>query len=278
MKNHRIRYVFLLGEIGKEVKRGTRVASLIIPLDFKLIITLPFATMAQDSQEAAVVRPVADILEQRNAGNSSGYILPKLHSMKEQNPNLALLDIGCGPGTISSTLAKIIPDGHVTGIDKSPDIIPRARDLAEESGVKNIEFQQGDAYKLPFADGAFDITICHQMLTYLKAPWDALSEMIRVTKVGGIIAAREGDLTSECVWPELPGLVKFHKLAGDLIKGGGGTDKGGRQLLSWALKAGVKREMITVSHSTWSYSTPKEKQIWCMFFYIEFIPRIRVYH
>ncbi|TVY50829.1 putative methyltransferase C1B3.06c [Lachnellula cervina] len=218
--------------------------------------------MAQDSQEAAVVRPVADILEQRNAGNSSGYILPKLHSMKEQNPNLALLDIGCGPGTISSTLAKIIPDGHVTGIDKSPDIIPRARDLAEESGVKNIEFQQGDAYKLPFADGAFDITICHQMLTYLKAPWDALSEMIRVTKVGGIIAAREGDLTSECVWPELPGLVKFHKLAGDLIKGGGGTDKGGRQLLSWALKAGVKREMITVSHSTWSYSTPKEKQIW----------------
>ncbi|TVY41476.1 hypothetical protein LSUB1_G002604 [Lachnellula subtilissima] len=77
-----------------------------------------------------------------------------------------------------------------------------------------------------------------------------------------MVAAREGHLASQCVWPELRGLVKFHRLAGDLIKTGGGTDRGGRQLLSWALKAGVKREMTTVSYGTWSYNTPNEKQIW----------------
>jgi ubiquinone/menaquinone biosynthesis C-methylase UbiE len=74
--------------------------------------------------------------------------------------------------------------------------------IAEMAGIKNIEFQQGDAYKLPFADETFDITFCHQMLTHLKAPWDELREMLRVTKPGGIVAAREGDLETECIWRE----------------------------------------------------------------------------
>ncbi|MCJ1389517.1 hypothetical protein MMC18_002374 [Xylographa bjoerkii] len=108
-------------------------------------------------------------------------------------------------------LRLAIPDGHVTAVDLNPDILPRARAVAEMAGVKNIEFQQGDAYKLPFADATFDIAYCHQMLTHLKAPWDALREMLRVTKPAGIVAAREGDLETECVWPDLSGLIKFHK-------------------------------------------------------------------
>ena len=77
-----------------------------------------------------------------------------------------------------------------------------------------------------------------------KNPWDALREMLRVTKVGGIVAAREGDLETECVWPELPGLLKFRKFAGDMMTAAGGSSTAGRQLLSWALRAGVRREQI----------------------------------
>jgi hypothetical protein len=78
-----------------------------------------------------------------------------------------------------------------------------------------------------------------------------------VTKPGGIVAAREGDLETECIWPESSGLLKFHKFAAGMMNA-----TGGRQLLSWALKAGVERGQITVSYSTWSYSTLSEKKVW----------------
>jgi ubiquinone/menaquinone biosynthesis C-methylase UbiE len=200
--------------------------------------------------------------EVRNAENSAAHVLPKLESMKVQNPHLTLLDVGAGSGTISAAFAKAIPDGHVTGIDVNPDILPRARAVAETAGLTNIEFRQGDAHKLPFADATFDVVFCHQMLTHIAAPWDALREMLRVAKPGGIVAAREGDFETESVWPQMPALDKFHKLAADLMSSAGGTPTAGRQLLSWALRAGAERSQITVSFSTWSYHTPSEKETW----------------
>lgn len=120
--------------------------------------------------------------ELRTAENSAAHLLPKLQSMKASNPHLTLLDVGAGSGTISVCFAKLIPDGHVTGVDLNPNILPRARAVAEMAGVKNIEFQQGNVYKLPFADETFDVTFCHQVLIHIGTPWDALREMLRVTK------------------------------------------------------------------------------------------------
>jgi len=199
--------------------------------------------------------------EVRTADNSAAYLLPKLQSIKETNPHLTLLDVGAGSGTISTSFAKLIPDGHVTGVDLNPNILPRARAVAEMAGVKNIEFQQGSVYKLPFPDETFDITFCHQVLIHIGTPWDALREMLRVTKRGGIVAAREGDYESESIWPELPGLGKFHNLMAGLMSAGGGNPNTGRQLLSWALKVGVERSQITLSYSTSSYNTPSERKI-----------------
>ncbi|CZR56785.1 related to delta-24-sterol methyltransferase [Phialocephala subalpina] len=199
--------------------------------------------------------------ELRTAENSAAHLLPKLQSMKESNPHLTLLDVGAGSGTISVSFAKLIPDGHVTGVDLNPNILPRARAVAEMAGVKNIEFQQGNVYKLPFADETFDVTFCHQVLIHIGTPWDALREMLRVTKRGGIVAAREGDYETECVWPELPELCKFHKLMAGVMSAGGGTPTAGRQLLSWALKAGVERSQITLSYCTSSYHTPGDRKI-----------------
>ncbi|KAF2112714.1 methylase [Lophiotrema nucula] len=203
----------------------------------------------------------ATLHEVRTAENSAAHLLPTLQTMKESNPHLTLLDVGAGSGTISVSFAKLIPDGHVTGVDLNPNILPRARAVAERDGVKNIEFQQGSVYKLPFADETFDVTFCHQVLIHIGTPWDALREMLRVTKRGGIVAAREGDYETECVWPELPELRKFHKLMAGLMSAGGGTPTAGRQLLSWALKAGVERSQITLSYSTSSYSTPSDRNI-----------------
>ncbi len=103
------------------------------------------------------------------------------------------------------------------------------------------------------------------MLIHIGNPWDALREMLRVTKRGGIVAGREGDYESECVWPELPELQKFHKLMVGRMSSGGGTPTAGRQLVSWALKAGVERSQITLSFSTSSYHTPSERASLCKF-------------
>ena len=207
----------------------------------------------------------ASLHEIRTAENSAAYLLPKLQSMKESNPHLKLLDVGSGSGTISLSFAKLIPSGHVTGIDLNANVLPRARANAEQAGVKNIEFQQGSIYKLPFPDETFDIVCCHQVLIHIGTPWDALAEMLRVTKRGGIVAAREGDYESECVWPDLPALGKFHTLMAGAMSAGGGTPTTGRQLLSWALKLGVEQSRVSLSFSTSSYQTPSERKVLCKF-------------
>ncbi|KAK3679600.1 hypothetical protein LTR37_021371 [Vermiconidia calcicola] len=200
--------------------------------------------------------------ELRTAQNSAAFVLPTLQCMEEVNPCLTLLDVGAGSGTISVTLAKAIPGGKVTAMDLNAEILPRAAVIADLAGVQNIEFQQGDVYHLPYPDGSFDITFCHQVLTHLKAPWNAIAEMMRVTKSGGIVAAREGDLETECVWPELPGLLKFHQFVAGMMNAAGGSSTGGRQLLSWALKADAERGRVTVSYGTWSYNSPGDKRVW----------------
>lgn len=217
------------------------------------------------SEKAGHPAAQAIIHEIRTAQNSAAHLLPKLQSLKDSNPQLKLLDVGAGSGTISLSFAKLIPDGHVTGIDVNASILPRAQANAETAGVKNIEFQEASVYKLPFADGSFDVVFCHQVLIHIGKPWDTLREMLRVTKPGGVVAAREGDYESECVWPEAPALVKFHKLMVGHMSTGGGTPTAGRQLLSWAVKAGAERSQITLSFGTSSYSSPSERKFCCKF-------------
>lgn len=202
--------------------------------------------------------------ELRTAENSAAYLLPALAELHKSNPSLKLLDVGAGSGTISATLARAIqPGGHVTATDIKADILPRAKAVADAAGVTNIEHQQADVLAgLPFADATFDVTHCHQVLAHLPRPADAIREMVRVTKPGGIIAAREGDFQTECVWPELPGLAKFHTLATEFITMPGGSPRAGRQLLSWALQAGVSREQVTPGLGSWCYSEPEERKVW----------------
>ena len=202
--------------------------------------------------------------EWRTASNSAQYLLPSLHHLCDVNPRLKLLDIGCGSGSITATLALEIPMGHVTGVDSNPSILERAHLVATSWKASNVTFQEGDvAVGLPFEDASFDVVHCHQVLAWLKEPWATLREMLRVCKPGGLVSAREGDLQTEAVWPEMENLRKFHNMTEALMRLAGGSPDAGRQLLGWALKAGIKRDHVTVSWGSWGYSNVEEKKVWC---------------
>lgn len=200
--------------------------------------------------------------EWRTAENSAGHLLLRLQSIAKETPQLKLLDVGAGSGTISASLAKYMPEGQVTATDISDEILGRAKLHADSVGVKNIQFQRANVYELPFSDSTFDITHAHQVLCHLDAPSDAIREMVRVTKPGGVVALRESEMKMWCIFPELPPLLRFHEIAAKTLVANGGQDKGGRQLVSWTMKAGVAREDITASFGTWCYSAPEDRLPW----------------
>ncbi|RHZ62442.1 class I SAM-dependent methyltransferase [Aspergillus thermomutatus] len=136
----------------------------------------------------------------RTAANSAAYLLPHLR------PDMRILDVGCGPGTITVDLARLVPNGHITGLERAPEVLPQARALAASHSLTNIDFVAGDANALPFADGTFDLVLCHQVLQHVRDPVHILREMRRVAKVGGLVAARESDYAGFVWYPETAGM------------------------------------------------------------------------
>src|SRR6476620_12645323 len=78
----------------------------------------------------------------RTAENSAAFVIPHL------KPGATVLDVGCGPGSITCDFAELVAPGEVTGLDRSPDIIAQAAALAAERGVTNAEFVAGNIYDL----------------------------------------------------------------------------------------------------------------------------------
>ena len=192
----------------------------------------------------------------RTIENSAAYLL----NSGAIKPDSRILDIGCGPGSITADFAASAPQGHITGIDSEPFVLDTARGIASQRGLTNIEFKVGDIRALDFPNASFDIVHVHQVLGHVGDPVGALREMRRVTRPGGIVAAREGDLGTWVHYPDPEGLIEkwidlYIRLAG--LKGG--EPFSGRHLLSWCLKAGFKRDQIISTASVWCYNTPEER-------------------
>jgi SAM-dependent methyltransferase len=188
----------------------------------------------------------------RTAENSAAYLLPHL------KPHMRILDVGCGPGTITAGLADRVPNGHVTGIDTAQEVLDQAR---EEAGDRtNVDFTTGDVYSLDYPDDTFCVVHAHQVLQHLGDPVRALREMRRVTKPGGLVAARDGDYGAFVWYPDNPVLDDWLALYHKVARGNGGEPDAGRRLHVWAKEAGFTD--VTSSSSTWTYATPQERDWW----------------
>jgi arsenite methyltransferase len=109
-------------------------------------------------------------------------------SLGRLEPGERVLDLGSGAGTDSLVAAQMVgPDGHVTGIDMTPEMLAKARAAAEEMGARNVEFLEAEAEKLPFPDGSFDVVISNGVIDLIPDKDAVFAELFRVLRPGGRI-------------------------------------------------------------------------------------------
>lgn len=191
----------------------------------------------------------------RTAADSAAYLLPSLR------PGQAVLDVGCGPGTITADLAELVgPGGRVVAVDSSAEVLEQAAATASARGLDNVVFEVADVHRLRFEDGEFDVVHAHQVLQHVADPVAALREMRRVTVPGGTVAARDADYAAMTWYPRPAGMDDWAALYQRVSRANGGEPDAGRRLLSWARAAGFTG--IEAGSSTWTYATPEQRAWW----------------
>ncbi len=192
--------------------------------------------------------------QRRTAQDSAAYLLAHL------KPGLAVLDIGCGPGTITADLAERVAPGTVLAVEQFTDVLDVARAEIERRNLPNVSFATADVHRLEFPDDTFDVVHAHQVLQHVADPVRALREMRRVCRPGGIVAARDADYAGFIWFPLIPGLDLWLDLYGKAHRANGGEPDAGRRLLSWALAVGF--DDVTPTGSAWCYATPETRDWW----------------
>jgi arsenite methyltransferase len=107
-------------------------------------------------------------------------------SLGRLEPGERVLDLGCGAGTDTLVAAQMVgPDGWVTGIDMTPEMLEKAGRAADELGVSNTSFVEGEAERLPFDEVSFDVVISNGVIDLIPDKDAVFAELYRVLAPGG---------------------------------------------------------------------------------------------
>jgi ubiquinone/menaquinone biosynthesis C-methylase UbiE len=188
----------------------------------------------------------------RTVDNSAAYLAPRLTA------GTSVLDLGCGPGTITADIGRRVAPGRVLGIDVSAEVIEQAR--RDAGAGPNVEFSTGDLYALDIDEGAFDIVHTHQVLQHLADPVGALRRMKRACKPGGLVAARDSDYGAFRWYPDEPAIDRWLALYRTIACHNAGEPDAGRFLLAWAHAAGFAD--VRPGASVWCFATAEDRAWW----------------
>ncbi len=190
----------------------------------------------------------------RTARNSAAYLLPSLGAGQR------LLDVGSGPGTITADLADLIAPGRLVALETSEEILALTRAEVEARGCTNVDYLVGDIHALDLPDDSFDVVHAHQVLQHVADPVQALREMVRVCRPGGVVAARDSDYGAFTWFPASAGLDRWRELYAAAAHANSGEPDAGRHLLAWAHAAGCSD--VVATSSTWCYADPATREAW----------------
>lgn len=173
-------------------------------------------------------------MARRRAATHAAFFLAELR------PGMRVLDVGCGPGTMTLDLARAVaPGGSVVGVDRTGEQSQEAAATAQRDGVP-ARFQPGSVYELPFPDASFDAVFAHALFEHLGEPRRALDEIRRVLVPGGLVALRSPDWGGFILHPESAALDAAIARYEALQRSNGGDTHAGRKLAAWVTAAGFR--------------------------------------
>jgi ubiquinone/menaquinone biosynthesis C-methylase UbiE len=151
-----------------------------------------FANITQAPPEALAV--IANVLEMRAAIPQQQDMLQAYVSEIEFPQQARVLEVGCGTGAVCRVLARESNVGEVVGVDPSPYLLDRARELSTDTA--KITYQEADGKALPFEEATFDAVILHTILTHVPGPEQVLEEAHRVLRPDGWLGVCDGDFST----------------------------------------------------------------------------------
>jgi SAM-dependent methyltransferase len=156
-----------------------------------------------------------------------------------------VLDVGCGTGAVHGELRQG-NSVQVHGLDIDAEMLAEAERVSPSS-----VFTLGDAHALPYADGSFDIVLCHYLLLWVFDPFQVLSEMRRVTRAGGaLLALAEPDYGGRIDYPSE--LVELGRLQTISLRQQGAEPELGRRLGALFRNFGLDGVEVGVLGAQWS--------------------------
>ena len=158
---------------------------------------MPDIYVDPDAIPDEILEAMKESLERRAATPQQAAALQSYLGDVDFPDGARVLDIGCGTGPQSRTIAAIPGVGEVVGVDQLAPFLERGRELAAD--LPSVSFEQADARDLPFDDGSFDVVVLHTLLTHVPGPEVVLAEAHRVLKPGGTVAIYDGDFTTMSV-------------------------------------------------------------------------------
>ena len=176
--------------------------------------------MTLQSAHDEAMRRTRSMHAQRTADTQAAFFLPYLR------PGMTLLDLGCGPGSITTGLAAAVSPGRTTGVDRQPQ------------SIEGVEVTSADVMDLPFPDASFDAIFASALLQHLPDPLGALREARRVARPGAVIGVVDVDWDGELIYPTGPLLTRSFELARELRDGT--SPYVGRQLRHLLVEAGFR--------------------------------------
>lgn len=167
-------------------------------------------------------------------------------------PDMKVVDIGCGTGSVSFMISPMVGElGRVVGVDSNQYAINYCNEIARSQGILNAKFIISDATSLDFESHTFDISYSRFLFQHVKDASQALSEMVRVTKPGGVVMVEDCDLFTWLLYPKNESVSKLWHWYESIQLERGTDPEIGRKLYAMFLDEGLEPSVDVYSKSVY---------------------------
>jgi ubiquinone/menaquinone biosynthesis C-methylase UbiE len=167
-------------------------------------------------------------------------------------PDMKVVDIGCGTGSVSFMISPMVGElGQVVGVDSNQYAINYCNEIARRNGILNAKFMISDATSLDFESHFFDVSYSRFLFQHVKDASEALREMVRITKPGGVVMVEDCDLFTWLVYPKNESVSKLWHWYESIQVERGTDPEIGRKLYSMFLDEGLEPSVDVYSKSVY---------------------------